>query len=44
MTSRNGYPSLTFSWHDRATILPGLVRKTLVQDVGLTEEEALKLI
>jgi predicted RNA binding protein YcfA (HicA-like mRNA interferase family) len=44
MKSRNGYPSLTFSWHDRATIPPGLVRKTLVKDVGLSEKEALKLI
>lgn len=44
MKSRNGYPSLTFSWHDRATIPPGLVRKTLVKDVGLAEDEALKLL
>lgn len=39
-----GYPSLTFSFHDSATIPPGLVRKILIKDVGLTEEEALKLL
>jgi predicted RNA binding protein YcfA (HicA-like mRNA interferase family) len=42
--SRNGYPPLGFSWHDRYTVPPGLVRKTLVRDVGLDEREALELI
>lgn len=44
LESTAGYPPLTFSWHDGATIAPGLVRKTLVKDVGLTVEEALRLV
>lgn len=44
LASTMGYPSLTFSFHDSATIPPGLVRKILIKDVGLTEEEALKLL
>jgi predicted RNA binding protein YcfA (HicA-like mRNA interferase family) len=43
LESRNGYPPLGFSFHDRATIPPGLVRKILVQDVGLTEDEATEM-
>ena len=43
LESRNGYPPLGFSFHDRVTIPPGLVRKILVQDVGLTDEEASEL-
>jgi predicted RNA binding protein YcfA (HicA-like mRNA interferase family) len=43
LESRNGYPPLGFSFHDRATIPPGLVRKILVHDVGLTEEQATEL-
>jgi predicted RNA binding protein YcfA (HicA-like mRNA interferase family) len=37
-------PTLHLSFHDDATLPPGLVRKILVKDVGLTEEEALKLV
>jgi predicted RNA binding protein YcfA (HicA-like mRNA interferase family) len=44
MKSRNGYGVITFSWHDRATIPPGLVEKTLVDDVGLGRDEALQLL
>lgn len=44
LVSPNGYPPLTFSWHDGATIPPGLVEKTLVTDVGLERSEALELI
>jgi predicted RNA binding protein YcfA (HicA-like mRNA interferase family) len=44
LRSRNGYPDLTFSWHDRATIPPGLVRRTLVDRVGLNEDQALSLL
>jgi predicted RNA binding protein YcfA (HicA-like mRNA interferase family) len=40
LESRNGYAPLRFSFHDRATIPPGLVRKILMQDVGLTEDQA----
>jgi len=39
-----GYPPLTFAFHERRTLAPGLVRKILVRDVGLGEEEALKLL
>lgn len=35
-----GRPPLTFAFHSGATIPPGLVRKILVQDVGLTHVEA----
>ena len=38
------YPPLTFSFHDSATIPPGLVRKILTKDIGLSEEEARKLL
>jgi predicted RNA binding protein YcfA (HicA-like mRNA interferase family) len=37
------HPPLTFAFHDGATIPAGLVRKILVKDVGLDEEEARKL-
>lgn len=38
------HPPLTFAFHDGATIPAGLVRKILVKDVGLDEEEAWKLL
>jgi predicted RNA binding protein YcfA (HicA-like mRNA interferase family) len=38
------YPPLTFAFHDSATIPAGLVRKILVRDVGLAEDEARKLL
>ena len=38
------YPPLTFAFHDKATIPGGLVRKILVRDVGLAEDEARKLL
>jgi predicted RNA binding protein YcfA (HicA-like mRNA interferase family) len=34
------YPPLLFSFHDGVTVAPRLVRKILLQDVGLTAEEA----
>jgi predicted RNA binding protein YcfA (HicA-like mRNA interferase family) len=34
-----GRPSLTFAFHDNATIPAGLVRKILVRDIGLAEDE-----
>jgi hypothetical protein len=37
-------PSFTFAFHDRATIRPALVRKILVKDVGLAEDEARRLL
>jgi predicted RNA binding protein YcfA (HicA-like mRNA interferase family) len=39
-----GRPPLTFAFHDRATVAPGLVRKILCRDVGLGEAEALELL
>jgi predicted RNA binding protein YcfA (HicA-like mRNA interferase family) len=39
-----GRPSLTFAFHDNATIPSGMVRKILVRDVGLAENEARKLL
>lgn len=40
----SGWPPLTFAFHDNATIPVGLVRKILVRNVGLAEEEARKLL
>jgi len=39
-----GRPPLTFAFHDRATVPSGLVRKVLVRDIGLAEDEARKLL
>ena len=39
-----GLPPLTLAFHDRATIAPGLVRKILVDDIGLTEDDARRLL
>ena len=39
-----GRPPITFAFHDRAEVAPGLVRKILCRDVGLDEEDALKLL
>ena len=39
-----GRPPLTFSFHDRATIPPGMVRKILVKQIGLDEDEARRLL
>jgi predicted RNA binding protein YcfA (HicA-like mRNA interferase family) len=36
----DGRPSINFAWHDSATVPPGAVRKLLVSNIGLTEEEA----
>lgn len=44
LTSSAGYPDLTFAFHDSQTLAPGLVRKILTKDVGLTEEEAWRLL
>jgi predicted RNA binding protein YcfA (HicA-like mRNA interferase family) len=37
-------PTLLFAYHDRATVPPGIVRDMLVQQVGLTVDEALKVV
>jgi predicted RNA binding protein YcfA (HicA-like mRNA interferase family) len=39
-----GRPPLTFAFHDRATVPSGLVRKVLVRDIGLAEDEARELL
>lgn len=38
------YRNINFAWHDGATIPPGAVKKLLVAKVGLSEEEARKLV
>jgi predicted RNA binding protein YcfA (HicA-like mRNA interferase family) len=39
-----GRPPFTFAFHDKATISGSLVRRILVTDVGLGENEARKLL
>lgn len=40
----DGRPPLVFAFHDGVEIPPGLVRKILVKDVGLSEADALALL
>jgi len=44
LESKHGYPPLTFSFHEGDTVPSGAVRKILCGDVGLTEDEARKLV
>jgi predicted RNA binding protein YcfA (HicA-like mRNA interferase family) len=44
LCSERGFPDIGFSFHDRATIPPGVVRKILVADVGLSEAAARALV
>jgi len=39
-----GRPTLWLAFHDRAELPPGLVRKIMVKDIGLSEEDALELL
>jgi predicted RNA binding protein YcfA (HicA-like mRNA interferase family) len=39
-----GRPTLHLAFHDRQSIPPGLVRKVLVRDVGLSVDEAKALL
>jgi predicted RNA binding protein YcfA (HicA-like mRNA interferase family) len=39
-----GRPTITFAFHDKATIPARLVRKVLTKDIGLGEDEARKLL
>jgi predicted RNA binding protein YcfA (HicA-like mRNA interferase family) len=39
-----GCKPVLFAFHDGDTIAPGLVRKILVKEAGLSEEEALRLL
>ncbi|MEV0642282.1 type II toxin-antitoxin system HicA family toxin [Streptomyces sp. NPDC050619] len=40
----DGMPPLTFAFHDRVSLPPGVVRDILVKQVGLTQSEALKAV
>lgn len=40
----SGRPTLYLSFHDRQELASGLVRKILVHDVGLNEDEAHNLL
>ena len=40
----DGLPDLTFAFHDRATLAPGVVRSILVRQVGLSVDEALEVV
>lgn len=39
-----GRPPITFSFHDRQTIRPATVKKILCRQVGLDQDEALRLL
>lgn len=39
-----GRPSITFAFHDRDEVAPGVVRNILVRQVGLDEQAALDLL
>jgi hypothetical protein len=40
----SGRPTLHLAFHDGQSIPPGLVRKILVKDVGLSGDEAMALL
>ncbi len=44
LKSAAGYPDLHLAFHERQEIPPGLVRKILCRDVGLSKEDALRLL
>jgi predicted RNA binding protein YcfA (HicA-like mRNA interferase family) len=44
LESESGYPPIGLSYHDKATVPPGVVRKYLVTLIGLSEKEALELL
>lgn len=44
MESNTGYPPLTFAFHTGQQLPPGVVRKILTRDVGLTDTAALDLL
>jgi predicted RNA binding protein YcfA (HicA-like mRNA interferase family) len=39
-----GRPPLTFSFHDRVTIPPGLIRTIMVKQAGLDADEAMDIL
>jgi predicted RNA binding protein YcfA (HicA-like mRNA interferase family) len=44
LVSDAGYPKLTVAYHDSRTVGPGEVRRLLVTQVGLAEDEARGLL
>jgi predicted RNA binding protein YcfA (HicA-like mRNA interferase family) len=44
LVSERGYPPLTYAFHDRVTLPPGIVRDVLVGQVGLPVAAALRLV
>jgi predicted RNA binding protein YcfA (HicA-like mRNA interferase family) len=44
LVSSAGYPQLTFAFHDGAEVPPGLIRKILTKDVGISLDAAAKLL
>jgi predicted RNA binding protein YcfA (HicA-like mRNA interferase family) len=44
LRSPNGYPDLVWAFHTGQTLPPGLVRKILMRDVGLSDDEAEALL
>jgi predicted RNA binding protein YcfA (HicA-like mRNA interferase family) len=44
LSSDAGYPDLDFSWHDNQTLPSGLVRRIFTKRIGLSEEDARKLL
>ena len=44
LESAEGYPMINYAFHSKDEVPPGLVRRILVQQVGLSEQEALELI
>jgi predicted RNA binding protein YcfA (HicA-like mRNA interferase family) len=38
------FPTIHLGFHESATLPPGLVRKILTRDVGLSEDQALELV
>jgi predicted RNA binding protein YcfA (HicA-like mRNA interferase family) len=44
LSSENGYPDIAFSFHDGRTLSPGEVRDIFMEDVHLTEDQALEIL
>lgn len=44
LASANGYPEIAFWAHDKDTLKGSVVREILVNQVGLSEDEARKLV
>lgn len=44
LRSTDGYPQLIFAFHNGVEIPSGLVRKILLKDIGLPDDEAARLL